>query len=128
MWSNYSNIKVTAFLIFPAILMICGLDDSATYIFGFLSGGALVLAGIYHWILWISLIFKLYSLSYHNFIISIPMSSKKKKRIRYSTFRTFWYLNLFYLKKVIFLALDLLFLEMNNSSILFRISIVILEC
>lgn len=37
-----------AYLIIPALLTVLGLGDSAIYIFGFISGGALLLAGVYY--------------------------------------------------------------------------------
>jgi hypothetical protein len=36
-----------AYLVLPALLTVIGQADSAIYIFGFVSGGALVLAGAY---------------------------------------------------------------------------------
>jgi hypothetical protein len=39
--------QTVAYLILPALLTMTGLGDSAIYIFGLVSGGALLVAGVY---------------------------------------------------------------------------------
>ena len=39
--------QTAAYLVVPIVLTIVGQGDSATYLFGLLSGGALIIAGIY---------------------------------------------------------------------------------